>query len=213
METDIFPLDRMLPLSTVYRIFKGEYNKQEKKDIFFTDRKYQRLREGYFALFVGVALNKWENKEHFLRFPKPNSSDTTKVNDVNILSVKKMDEKRPKFNEWICDIKEFTQYSKSFEDFIHKTVVPKITTYSLIVGVHASIDMRPLRNVVRNHEATAWIVSNPTEKDDDYNIGLVTMFWDRNRVEQLRINLKEDLQIDNNQPITVFQDLLRDKMT
>ena len=70
MKTEIFPLDRMLPFGTVFKIFKDEYKRSNNKKLFFSDRRYQRLREGYFALFVAAALNYWEKKDHFLQFVK-----------------------------------------------------------------------------------------------------------------------------------------------
>ena len=35
METEIFPLDRMLPLGTVFKIFKDEYEKSDNNPPFF----------------------------------------------------------------------------------------------------------------------------------------------------------------------------------
>jgi len=206
METNIFPLDRILPLSSVYRIFKEEYEKYSNKSIFFTDRKYQRLREGYFALFVAAALDKWEVREHFLDFPQSDS------NDVNILSVKEINKNRSEFNKLICDVKEYTHHSESFEKFLQETIAPKIEIYNLIIGTHINVDIKPLHNLVQNQESTIWIVSSPTEDDLNYDISLVTMLTSRKPIEQQYVNLSEHLAIKNDQPMVIFQNLLRDKM-
>ena len=207
MKTDIFPLDRMLPLGTVYNIFKDEYEKVDNKRVLFKNRKYQRLREGYFAMFVVAALNEWEEKEHFLQFPKDNN------NDINILSIKEMDEKCSKCWKLICDVKEFTHYSKSFKHFLQQTIASKIGIYHLIVGTHIDIpDIRPLLNFVQDQESIIWVVSSPTKEDYNYNIGLVTMMWGQKQVEQKLINLSKDLRIEKNEPSKVFQNLLRDKL-
>jgi len=61
METEIFPLDRMLPLGTVFKIFKDEYEKSDNKTPFFSDRRYQRLLDAGFYLPEKIGGNaKWQ---------------------------------------------------------------------------------------------------------------------------------------------------------
>ncbi len=62
---DFVPLDRMIPLKTAVNLFEKEYKKDIKN---FFDRKYQRLREVYFSLFVCRALDLMERREHLLMF-------------------------------------------------------------------------------------------------------------------------------------------------
>jgi len=55
----------MFPLKTGVNLFLKSY--KESDDNFF-HRKYQRLREVLFSLFVCRALDILEKKEHFLMF-------------------------------------------------------------------------------------------------------------------------------------------------
>ena len=55
-EHEIFPLDRLLSLESIYLIFQQEYAKSEDRNLFFKDPKYQRLREGFFLMFVVISL-------------------------------------------------------------------------------------------------------------------------------------------------------------
>jgi len=206
-QTDIFPLDRMLPLVSVYKIFRERYEKEPHKSTFLDNSKYKRLREGYFGLFVAVALNQWENREHFLSFPG------TPENDINILSAKDLSTPRPVFNKMICDVKEFTNHEKTFSDFIDHKISPKLNTYSIIIGSHRDIiDFEPLYDMVNNKKTLpTYIVSAPNPLDSDFNIGMVTMLLAGITPKQLRVDLKESLRIDGG-PIKVFQDKLRDKL-
>ena len=43
-QTEIFPLDRFLPLDSVYTIFHIEYEKEDSKTVFLNNRVYSRLR-------------------------------------------------------------------------------------------------------------------------------------------------------------------------
>ena len=139
-EEDIFPLDRILPLATVYRIFKKHYEKIDDKSIFRRDRKYQRLREGLSVLFVGCFLKKHTGFEHFIVFPKDPS------NDVNFLHFKNPDEYTAYKLE--CDVKEFTDYSDSFTSFITQKVIPKIHLYNIIIPIDTNIDGHDLELLI-----------------------------------------------------------------
>ena len=212
MKTEIFPLDRLLPLSTVFKIFKDEYKKSDNKKLFFSDRRYQRLREGYFALFVAVALNYWEKKDHFLQFPE------NPQNDVNILSVKEMNDKKSETWQLPCDVKEYTEYSDSFEDFIIDKVIPRINIYNVIIGTYLSIqDVRPVINYIKNQEKrlTVWIVSSRDQVSTDFTTGIVTMIHpnNANAILQEEVALDNDIeQINTGEPILIFQNLLRHKL-
>jgi len=210
METEIFPLDRILPLGTVFKIFKDEYEKSDNKKLFFSDRRYQRLREGYFALFVAAALNYWEGKDHFLYFPQ------NPQNDVNILSVKEINDKKSEMWCLPCDIKEYTEYSVSFEDFIIGKVIPKINIYNIIIGTYLTIqDIRPGINSIKSQEKrlTVWIVSSKDPVGIDFTTGIVTMIPPNNDILQKEIDLNKDIeQIDDGKPVLIFQNLLRHKL-
>jgi hypothetical protein len=200
MQTDIFHLDRMLPLATVYE-------KEPQKSIFMDNSKYKRLREGYFGLFVAAALNHWENSEHFMTFP------TAPENDINILSIKDLTTPKPLFNKMVCDVKEFTDHEKSFVDFIEQKIGPKLNTYSVIIGSHRDItDFKPLYDmVIAKKGLTTYIVTAADPIDSDFSLGMVTMFSPEITPMQLKVSLKESLKIDDS-PALIFQDKLRDKL-
>ncbi|MGC9968439.1 MAG: hypothetical protein ABSC29_01750 [Minisyncoccia bacterium] len=206
-QTDIFSLDRMLPLPSVYKVFEEIYRNAPNKSTFLDNVKYKRLREGYFALFAAAALNHWENKEHFLEFP------TGPENDVNILSVKELSGPRPLFNKMVCDVKEFTSHEKSFSDFIEKKIRPRLKSYSIILGSHRDItDFKPLYDMaIKEDSLPIYIVTAADSDDIDFNVGMVTMFYKEISPMQLEVNLRESIKIGDG-PAIVFQDKLRDKM-
>lgn len=206
---DIFPLDKKLPLATVYRIFLDEFNKHDDKSIFVRDRKYQRFMEGYFSLFVGISLRKRASKEHFIRFPKDAK------NDVDFLSLR--DDSGAKEEDWrlVCDVKEFTEYSGSFEQFVEMTVKPKIKAgaYHIIIGLHANVkgdDLEKLRKL-SSKASTVWIVSSTSEDEQDYSSMLVTWLQGDEPIFQQIIDLRKELPLSEDPPI-VYQDILREKL-
>lgn len=208
MVTDIFPLDRVLPISTVFKILEEHYGRISDKQKFFKERKYQRLREGYFAMFTAVALNKLENKEHFLLFPRD------PMNDVNILSIKDIEHKHQDFWKLTCDIKEYTSFEKSLDGFLNKVVRKGLESYHVIIGAYVDeIDMKPIANFIKKENLTNWIflISSPTQNDQNYKIGLVTIFSKEKGVIQESVDLEEYSQGTSNEPLVVFQNLLRDK--
>jgi len=209
MKYDTYPIDRMLPLATVYKLFSEEYNKSVDKSIFFKKRKYQRLREGYFSLFVAVLLSKISGCNYFIHFPEEAG------NDVNILSVKDEGGTKPVFWKLVCDVKEFTHYSSSFDEFVQRTIVPKIRakSYHLIIGNHQGIEGSDLESLVKlsSKEMTIWVVSAYSPKGDDCNSGVVTVLQGRDMVSQYKIDLSKNIVI-NGDPMIIYQDVLRDKM-
>lgn len=207
METEIFPIERLLPLSTVFKIFKDKYEKNTDKNLFFKDRKYQRLREGYFALFIATALNFWEKKDHFLHFPKDPQ------NDINILSVKEVNDKESEMWKLPCDIKEYTRYSFDFKQFIENKIIPKLNTYNIIIGTYLNIkDIRPIIEIIKKQKErlTVWIVSATGQDENNVETSMVTMIHPNNEIFQRNVNLNNEIKIDN-KPILIFQNLLRDK--
>ncbi len=198
---EIFPLDRLLPLETVYSIFLEEYTGIDDRSLFFSDRKFQRLREGYFALFVTISLNKTTKENHLLLFPS--SPD----NDIYIVYPKE-----DKLMSYAFDVKEFTNWSDSFASFVDKKIIPKIDTYNLIIATYRKIDGSDLSYIVqcldqKNIDSKIWILGSPSEKGDDPNISQVIIVNRHGFVYDQAINLND--WIDENKPPVVYQDIVR----
>jgi hypothetical protein len=206
---DIFPIGKMLPLASVHHFIVEEYKKAP-EEAGFHERKYQRLREGYFALFVAAALSKGPGGEHYMRFPLHND------NDVDILSVNDLKSPRPKFWKLICDVKEFTPHSQSFVDFVEKAVKPKLKAgaYHIIIGMEADAPGSLLKNlsILSKKTATVWVVSSPSPSNQSYNKMLVTRLQGESAIYQEEIDLLKDVPLTGEPPI-VFQDDLRDILT
>ena len=210
MEWDTFPLDRQLPVGSVWKVFKDEYKKILQVDRKFSGNKHQRLREGYFALFVAVAKSRLEQKEHWLTFPKDPKCDT------HLLSVKEVKNGHPTLWKFPCDVKEYTKHSPSFPQFLEEKVVPRLEleNYNIIVGVHK--DILNLEEAIgflsqRTQKLTVWIVSSPTSNDDNFAKGRVIMVFG-NIVKFCDIDLSTEIpQIKDGEPILIFQNYLRDK--
>lgn len=203
---DIYPLDRMLPAETVFSIFTKEYAKSDDKGLFFRNKKFQRLREGYFALFPVVALQDISGKEHYLMFPSDPS------NDVYVFCVQ--GETDSKFNGYKFDVKEFTSFSDSFISFAEKKIIPKIDIYNMVIGTHRKIegiDLKFLSDHLKNNnsEAKIWLVGNPTEDNDNESIAKVTMIDKEGFLYDKIINL--DKWLDKNKPLKIYQDIIRIK--
>ncbi len=206
---DIFPLDRLLPLATVHRIFADEFKKQKNKEVFVKGGKYQRLREAYFALFVGVSLNRRGGVDHLMRLPSKDD------NDIDFVSKKETVGKREEFWRLVCDVKEFTSYSESFENFIKNTIEPRIkrNDYHIILGLHSTIQGKDLEKIrqLNDETSTVWVVSNPSEEEKNYSNMLVTWLQGDKLVFQDKIDLLEDVPLTDG-PLIIYQDLLRDKI-
>jgi hypothetical protein len=198
---EIFPIDRILPLETVFSIFSQEYAKTKDRNLFFRDRKFQRLREGYFSIFVALSLNDTSENEHFLLFP------SAQDNDVYIAFPK--DEKLEGF---AFDVKEFTNWSSSFSDFVNEKVIPKIDIYNLIIATYRKIDGNDLKFLIdclkqKNVTSRVWIVASPTEENDNNEISNVTIIDRNGLVYNKTIDLNK--WIDKNKTPVIYQDVVR----
>lgn len=209
MKRDIFPLNRLLPFSTVYRIMMDEYSRHTDKSVFMKERKYQRLREAYFGLFAGVALEKAGNEQYLIRFPE--SAD----NDIDFISVKDFAAKRQELWRLVCDVKEFTSYSGSFTKFVEKAVVPKIKAgaYHVILGLHEDVNGAMLESLekISSKGSTIWVVSNPSQEDQDFDKSVVLMIQGPGLISRYEIDLRKDIPPGPDVPV-VYGDVLRDKL-
>src|SRR4030042_3369814 len=202
---DIYPLDRMLPVETVYSIFLKEYAQSDDKSIFFHDRKFQRLIEGYFALFLAVSLKDMLGKEHYLMFPGDPS------NDVYTFYIQ--DEDKTKSVGYRFDIKEFTSFSDSFISFAEKVIIPKIDIYNIAVGTHRKIegkDLKFLSNYLKSKSSDAkiWLIGSPIEENNNENISKVTVINKEGFIYDKVIDLNKWL---NNTPLDIYQNIIRIK--
>lgn len=204
-QVDIYPLDRLLPLNSVYSIFVEEYKKSSDKELFFKDRYYQRLREGYFALFAAISLQDTSKEEHFLLFP------SVADNDVYICHRDEKSENE-RLIAFAFDIKEFTDWSKDFEKFIDEKVLPKIDIYNMAISTYRKIegkDIQLLVDYLENNNSTSkiWFVGSPTEEDSGYQTSKVSIFSKDGLLYDKVLNL--DDWLDSAGPVEIFQDVIR----
>ncbi len=209
MEWDTFPLDKQLPVCSVWRIFKDEYAKALKANKGFGGNKYKRLREGYFALFAAVAKSNLEKKEHYLSFPKDPKCD------AHILSVKEERTGRPPLCWYYpCDIKESTKHSSSFLDFVKESVTPRLEleNYNVVIGINETVtDIKEVIEylVPRTKKYSVWLVYSATEDDTDIGRQRVTRlsgesFW------HIDVNLNTEIpQIPDGHAPLIFVNPLR----
>lgn len=201
VKIDTFPLDRILPLNTVYSLFLYEYSKLDDKNLFFKHRKYQRLREGYFALFVALSLEDLSLKDQHMIFPS--SPD----NDVYICNID-LQSMKPKADAVPFDVKEFTPFSSSFDKFIETSIKPKIDTYNLIIALEGeTVDLRGLVSFLGGRSNKIWVTSAISEKDNQEKIMKVTVVSKDGIIYQNDINLDDRLRILE-VPV-VYQDIIR----
>ena len=211
-ETDIFPLDRLLPLESVYTIFQQEYAKSEDKNIFFRDRKFQRLREGYFAMFVAVSLQDTSaQKPRYLVFPSDPGND---VYLAYLMSNTETQESVPKFGAYAFDIKEYTNHSPDFKDFAQKSIIPKVDIYNISVTTYRKMDGNDLKILIdhlcaKNLTNRIWILGLPTDADYDNSISQVTIIDKNGIVYDKTINLND--WIDKDKIPIIYQDTIRFK--
>lgn len=204
-KTEIFPLDRMLPLETVYLLFLEEYNKVENKEAFAKNNIYnKRLREGYFSLFAALSLNDNQGKKQYLVFPSDPGCDVYILNRVDM--------EEDKFDAFAFDIKEFTDFSKTFIDFIDKSIVPKLDIYSIIIGTHRKIkgsDLKYLSDQLKiiNSMAKVWLVGSPSNENDENNISKVTIV-DKEQILYDKIIVLDDW-LDEGSPPIIYEDFIR----
>jgi len=208
-EHEIFPLDRLLPLESIYLIFEQEYAKSEDKNLFFKDRKFQRLREGYFAMFVAISLQDTSGKPHYIVFPSNPDNDVYIVYRIN-----SEDEETPKLTAYEFDIKEYTNWSPDFEDFTKKSIIPKIDIYNIAIPTYRAMDGSDLDILVshlksNNIDRKMWILGLPSETEEDHAISDVTVINKDGIVYHKTINLSD--WIDKEKIPIIFQDTIRFK--
>lgn len=208
---EIFPLDILLPLESIYLIFLQEYAKSEDKSLFFKDRKYQRLREGYFSMFVAISLQDTlvSGKRHYLIFP------SNPKNDVYI-GYRSNDDKEPvpELITYEFDIKEYTNWSSDFEDFAMKSIIPKINIYNIAVATYremAEQDLRCLVDYLKANNLTKriWIISFPSDTLENCDISEITIIDKDGIVYHEIIDLNE--WINKTEVPVIFQDIIRFK--
>jgi|GEM_PF-1471257 len=208
---EIFPLDRLLSLESIYLIFQQEYTKSEDKYLFFKNAKYQRLREGYFSMFVAVSLQDLSvlNKRHYLIFPSDPSNDV-------YIGYRSNDDKEPipKLTTYEFDIKEYTNWSPNFEEFANKKITPKLNIYNIAIPIYRSMDGKDLNVLIdylkdNNLTKRVWILGLPTDSEEDFAISDVTIIDKDGIVYQKTINLND--WIDKTEIPIVFQDNIRFK--
>lgn len=206
---EIFPLDRLLSLESTYHVFQKEYTKSEDKNLFFKDSKYQRLREGYFSMFVAVSLQDTlgTNKKHYLIFPSNPSNDV-------YIGYRSNDEKeeKPKLTMYEFDIKEYTNWSPNFEEFTRKSIFPKIEIYNIAIPIYRKMDGNDLQILVnylktKNLTTKIWIIGLPSDEIEDYDISDVTIINKDGIIYHKTINLGD--WIDKTTVPTIFQDVIR----
>ena len=206
--TEIFPLDRLLPLETVHKIFVEEYSKVQKKIIFRDERKFQRLREGYFVLFAAVSFTDINKKKCYLVFPSDPS------NDVYICQIKDVTKPRPQFEAHPFDVKEYTEYSNSFEDFVSRSISKRLGTYNLIIASYKQMnwnDLKILFGLIKElaPNSKVWITGNSEINQDNIESAKVTVVSKEGIIYEKNINL--DHWLDKGVDPIVYQDVIRFK--
>lgn len=206
-KTEIFPLDRLLPLDSVYTIFLEQYNKQPNKEIFFKERKFQRLREGYFSLFTALSLNDLWKKNHLVVFPENPSNDVyilEKPGGGNLL--------RDQAMTYAFDIKEYTEFSGSFADFVQKSIIPNVGIYNLVIGTHKDIgeeEIKDLIHLLPNDHSKVWIIGASSPEDDNDHSGRVFILAKEGLIYAGDIKLSDYL--NKTESVIICQDVLRIK--
>ena len=209
METDIFPLDRLANLEAIYQIFNQEYVKTENKSTFLKDRNFQRLREGYFAMFVAISLQDDTTDIQYLLFPS--SPD----NDVYIGYWKNVDtQEKPKIFASEFDIKEYTDWSPDFTTFFNESIVSKINIYNIAIATYRGMDGNDLQIIINYLNSNLidkriWLLGLPNEEEEDYNISKVTIV-SKNGIEyEKTLNLLD--WVDKTKTPMIYQDVVRFK--
>jgi len=208
---DIFPLDRLLSVESIYLIFRQEYDKFEDKNLFFKNLKYQRLREGYFSMFVAISLQNTltSGKKHYLIFPSDPSNDVYigyRSNDSS--------ESKPELITYEFDIKEYTNWSVNFEEFAKKSIIPKIDIYNIVIATYRKMDGQDIQFLIdflktNNLTSRIWVLGLPSDDIEDFDISGVTII-DKDGIFYLEtIDLND--WIDKTKAPVVFQDVIRFK--
>ncbi len=205
-KTDIFPLDKFLPMDTVYTLFHNEYIKEEEKNKFLNNRVYSRLREGYYALFATLAYSLRVKKQHLVVFPSDPSNDFYMV-ELNLATESK---------GYCFDVKEYTPYTGSFEVFLQETIFPIIdnNTYDLVIGLHVSVSPTEQKLlyeylVSKQSKRMVYLVGAHSEENDNEDISRVIAITEKGVAQNEVINLKDYLHVQDT--VVVFQDLVKFK--
>lgn len=204
MSQDIFPLDRMLPYASVFKLFSNTYNNEGNKAVFFKDRGYQKFREGYWSLFACRALDRMENKEHYICFPED------PANDVNFFSSN--DSRSNLMNNLVFDIKEFTKYSKDFQSFAREKINPKRSMYGMIIGVTEGFDGAMLKTLLIDNENDSGVfivVATSETEQNPHESRVIYLHKDKIMFDEI-IDIR--IGVDMDEPVIIFQDLLRNKL-
>ena len=205
-KTDIFPLDKFLPLNTVYTLFHSEYEKEKAKSKFLNNRIYSRLREGYYALFATLAYSLHVEKEHqrVFRADPGNAGYMVELNQ------------KTESKAYCFDVKEYTSYTDSFEIFLNKTIFPIIdkNTYDLVIGIHVSVspeEQKLLHDhlVKKKSKRMVDLIGAHAENNDDEDISRVIALTENGVLQNQVISLKEYLHRQDS--VLVFQDLVKFK--
>lgn len=165
MPEEIFPLDKMLPKNTVLSLFLERYNAAfNKKDLMRNSPETKRVREAYFGLFAGVALDILQGENHLMLLPrKPD-------NDVCFLWPNDLEAVRPKMNMLEFDVKEYeaNSFGRGFNKFMEETVSKNRIIRGVIVGVHEDIGtLRPEDLFFDQRDRGVMIVAAESQSDEN----------------------------------------------
>jgi hypothetical protein len=150
---------------------------------------------------VAISLNDTSQNKHLLLFP------SSQDNDVYIAFPK-----GEKLEGFAFDVKEFTNWSSSFTDFVNESIIPKIDIYNLIIATYRKMDGNDLKFLVdclneKNISSRIWIVASPTEENDNNEISHISIIDRNGLVYGKTINLND--WIDKAKPQVVYQDIVR----
>lgn len=205
-QVEIFPLDRLLPLDSVYSIFLKEYQQEENKKLFLDNRKWSRLREGYYALFAALSRSIFRDMSYCLYFPLDPSNDFYMIEMAQDNNSK----------AYCFDVKEYTEYSKSFEDFLEKSIFPilKRGIYDLVIGLHRKVSFIQLQSICdylehQNSPGVVFLVGAYAEENVDERIARVVALSKRGIISNEVINL--DNYLKKLEAILVFQNKVKFK--
>lgn len=203
-QTDIFPLDRHLPLESVYTIFHNVYDKESDKVVFLNNHKYSRLREGYYSLFVALAYSQLIQKLHTLCFPSDPS------NDVYIVEPNK----NGPSSAYCFDVKEYTPHTETFVYFLEQKVFPRLekNMYDIIIGIHKGVSIEEQTLICEflsriDSERLVYVVGPDMPNQQNEDVSRVTAITKRGVRQNEVFNLSDHYKkLDS---IMVYQDLVK----
>lgn len=205
MSEEIFPLDKMLPKNTVLSLFLERYNAAlNKKDLMRNSPETKRIREAYFGLFAGVALDILQKENHFMLLPrKPD-------NDVCFLWPNDLEAVRPKMNMLEFDVKEYEAHSfgRGFNKFMEETVSKNRTIRGVIVGAHEDIGVLQADDLFFDlRDRGVMIVAAESKSDENPMRARVVYVLKDSILFDGTVNLVDHL--DAAAPRLVYDDLIR----